>query len=235
MSARSKAQQAIFGMALAVRRGELSREEASPSVLKIADGDMTDKDIKDFAETNHEGLPDKVDEHCMFFNFEEYAARIYLTMIGVEENVGLNPGMNVPGMGNVSLPGGPGSQNSFTSQEVGSGDMPFGSKKKKKKKKTMESFMNFNAFNESEERNDIMKGGKGDELNSDDVNKDELAVGIAVESEHTEDKQSAEEIALDHLEENPKYYSELVKSGLADEPEALKLAKELFGISGAAQ
>jgi|TARA_R110000796_G_scaffold15005_1_gene48417 hypothetical protein len=46
--------------------------------------------------------------------------------------VGLNPNMNVQGMGAVELPGDPGSANSFATQKVGSGDSPEGKKKKKK-------------------------------------------------------------------------------------------------------
>ena len=53
----------------------------------------------------------------------------------VKENeagtVGLNPNMNVQGMGAVELPGNPGSANSFATQKVGSGDAPEGKKKKK--------------------------------------------------------------------------------------------------------
>lgn len=47
--------------------------------------------------------------------------------------VGLNPNMNVQSMGDVTLPGNPGSANSFDTQKVGSGDNPEGQKKKKKK------------------------------------------------------------------------------------------------------
>ncbi len=47
--------------------------------------------------------------------------------------VGLNPNMDVQGMGAVELPGDPGSANSFATQKVGSGDDPEGKKKKKKK------------------------------------------------------------------------------------------------------
>jgi len=39
--------------------------------------------------------------------------------------VHLNPGMNVPGMGPVTLPGDPGTQNAFTSQTTGSGDKAY--------------------------------------------------------------------------------------------------------------
>ena len=59
-----------------------------------------------------------------------------------------------------------------------------------------------------------------------DMNMDssELAMGIKVEMEHTEDMAVAKKIAMDHLAENPKYYSELKASGIeklqatSDEP-----------------
>jgi len=73
-----------------------------------------------------------------------------------------------------------------------------------------------------------MEGGKGDDLNSEDVDHDQLEVGIATEMEHTDDPEIAKEIALDHLAEDPKYYTKLVQAGLVDEPEALKLYRELL-------
>ena len=51
MPAKSKSQQRLFGMALAVRRGELKKSEVNDSVLSIVDSDMTDKQIEDFAKT----------------------------------------------------------------------------------------------------------------------------------------------------------------------------------------
>ena len=48
MPAKSKSQQRLFQMALAVRKGKLPRSKAWKSVLDIADGDMTDKQIEDF-------------------------------------------------------------------------------------------------------------------------------------------------------------------------------------------
>lgn len=62
MPARSKAQQALFGMALAVRKGELERSKASKEVLDLADSDITTKDLEDFASTKHRGLKDHVQE-----------------------------------------------------------------------------------------------------------------------------------------------------------------------------
>jgi len=77
---------------------------------------------------------------------------------------------------------------------------------------------------------DTIPGGKGDMKDSADVDGSELKVGIAVEIEHTDDKEKAEEIAMDHLTEDPHYYSKLIKAGLADEAPALKLAKELLNV-----
>ncbi len=72
-----------------------------------------------------------------------------------------------------------------------------------------------------------IKGGKGDNLNPESVDQKQLIVGVLIEMEHTNNPMIAMEIALDHLEENPKYYTIHIKSGLVDEPEALELAKKL--------
>ena len=42
-----------------------------------------------------------------------------------------------------------------------------------------------------------------------DVDPKELKMGIEVEMEHTKDKSVAKQIALDHLAEDPKYYTKL--------------------------
>jgi hypothetical protein len=55
----SKDQQKLFGLALSVTRGETPRSEVSAEVLKIVD-DMSEKEIRKFAKTSHEGLPKKV-------------------------------------------------------------------------------------------------------------------------------------------------------------------------------
>lgn len=74
---------------------------------------------------------------------------------------------------------------------------------------------------------DFIKGGKGDNTDYSSLDQDELEVGIKVEMEHTKDAELAREIAKDHLTENPKYYSELIKKGIVDEKDALDLAKKL--------
>lgn len=54
-------------------------------------------------------------------------------------------------------------------------------------------------------------GGEGHKLKPKDVDPAELKRGIAVEMEHTTDREIAKEIALDHLAEDPKYYTKLKK------------------------
>lgn len=62
MPAKSKAQQVLFGMALAVRKGEMKRSDVDKNVLDIVDGDMTNKEIEDFAKTSHKSLPQHLKE-----------------------------------------------------------------------------------------------------------------------------------------------------------------------------
>lgn len=66
MPAKSKAQQALFGMALAVRKGEMKRSEVNQNVLDIVDGDMTNKEIEDFASTSHKSLPQYLKESIKY-------------------------------------------------------------------------------------------------------------------------------------------------------------------------
>ena len=62
MPAKSKAQQKLFGMALAVRRGELKKSDVDSGVLDIVNSEMTDKEIEDFASTKHNGLKNHLKE-----------------------------------------------------------------------------------------------------------------------------------------------------------------------------
>ena len=52
----------------------------------------------------------------------------------------------------------------------------------------------------------------------------ELAIGVEVELEHTKDTEVAAKIAMDHLRENPKYYTELAASGI-EKPSAMQKIK----------
>lgn len=77
------------------------------------------------------------------------------------------------------------------------------------------------------EKDDVIPGGKADMMDDEQFDKDQLEIGIAVEMEHTNDRDMAKEIAKDHLQEHPDYYTRLIKAGLVDEPEAINLYKKL--------
>jgi hypothetical protein len=62
MPAKSKSQQRLFGMALAVRRGELKRSEVEDEVLDIVDGKMTDKQIRDFVADHEDELYNELND-----------------------------------------------------------------------------------------------------------------------------------------------------------------------------
>lgn len=62
-----------------------------------------------------------------------------------------------------------------------------------------------------------LKGGVGDATATSTVNPAQLAIGVQVEMEHTNNEKIATEIALDHLTEDPAYYTKLVAAGLAKE------------------
>lgn len=59
---------------------------------------------------------------------------------------------------------------------------------------------------------ELIGGSKG--VNPRDVDGKELSMGTKDEKEHTPNVRLAKQIALDHLKQNPKYYSKLNKAGL---------------------
>lgn len=63
-------------------------------------------------------------------------------------------------------------------------------------------------------KEDNLPGGKGDKIDPKSIDKEELKKGIKHEKEHTSDVKIAMEIALDHLAEDPKYYTNLSKAGI---------------------
>lgn len=85
-----------------------------------------------------------------------------------------------------------------------------------------------------------MKGGKADKLTLPKIAKKhkvpiedltlQLKLGIKTEMEHTDNKSKAKEIAMDHLAENPKYYTKLKKAKL-EEAIAKSLATAALGLS----
>ncbi len=56
-----------------------------------------------------------------------------------------------------------------------------------------------------------IKGGIADDRPDSSFNQKELNDGIIIELEHTDDKELSKDIAKDHLEEFPNYYTELKK------------------------
>jgi hypothetical protein len=63
---------------------------------------------------------------------------------------------------------------------------------------------------------DKMPGGLADEKTPDDFDQKELTMGLKVELEHTNDWMTAMEIAMDHLTEDPQYYTNLFQAGIAE-------------------
>jgi hypothetical protein len=61
------------------------------------------------------------------------------------------------------------------------------------------------------EYSEKIAGGKGDGRDPSDFDQKELLAGIKVELEHTDDIAIALEITMDHLTEDPKYYTNLAK------------------------
>jgi len=66
-------------------------------------------------------------------------------------------------------------------------------------------------------KNIKLSGGVGDNTPTEQVDPNQLSIGIQIEMEHTNDVAIAQEIAMDHLTEDPEYYTKLVKAGLAKE------------------
>jgi hypothetical protein len=61
------------------------------------------------------------------------------------------------------------------------------------------------------ERKDQIPGGLADKSDPSEFDSNQLAMGKKVEREHTNSDERATEIAMDHLKENPRYYSLLKK------------------------
>lgn len=68
MPSKSKSQQRFFGMVDAYKKGEM--KNASSKIKKAAKG-MSMSDVKDFAETKHKGLPEKVEEGKVILRMTE--------------------------------------------------------------------------------------------------------------------------------------------------------------------
>ena len=71
MPSKSKTQQRLMGLALAYKTGEIKAKYLSPEyadeIKKLAKS-MTEKQLRDFAQTKHKGLPEKVEERIKRFD-----------------------------------------------------------------------------------------------------------------------------------------------------------------------
>jgi len=114
MPATSKAQQRLMRMAYAYKKGELDSKEASQEVKDLADS-MALKQLKKYAATKHEGLPDKVDDN-------------------------LQPG-DVGGMGPIKFP--TATETGSGDVPAGQGDAEEEYEKKRRKMKHLKNFESF--------------------------------------------------------------------------------------------
>lgn len=92
------------------------------------------------------------------------------------------------------------------------------------KKLVAESLSDYNKIFER----DVIKGQIDTGLSVEDVDPKEFLVGLEVEKEHSKNLAVRKTIALQHLSENPKYYSEGMKKGIFDEPSAINIYKKYF-------
>jgi hypothetical protein len=76
------------------------------------------------------------------------------------------------------------------------------------------------------EEEEQLNEGKGKELHPNLIHPGELRMGIRVEMEHTDDIEKAKKIALDHIAENPYYYTALKLSGIENPTKPKEKAKK---------
>ena len=79
---------------------------------------------------------------------------------------------------------------------------------------------------DKEEQGEILQGGKGDGKSPLEFDPDQVLKGLEVEKEHTDDPLAAIEIVMDHLSEDPEYYTQ------KDSPEASAQAGASADVGG---
>lgn len=70
MPSKSKSQQRLMGLAYAYKSGDVKSKDLNPRYadeIKSLAKSMTKKQLRDFAETKHKGLPEKVEERILSF------------------------------------------------------------------------------------------------------------------------------------------------------------------------
>lgn len=91
-------------------------------------------------------------------------------------------------------------------------------------------------------KKDFLKGGKADKLSVEDIAKKhnvsvdkieaQIKMGKKVEIEHVKEKELAKEIAMDHLEEIPDYYTRLTKMEKEAKKELNLETKRFMALAG---
>lgn len=193
MPSQSKSQQRLMGVAYAVKSGDMPLSDVDASYrdkVKELVGGMSLKDLKDFAETKHDKLPEEVSEGVIKIDLKKTLSKIS-NAIGwkhdpkmrqellaafeedlkeimikhnyvVEDNIEEDLSAVTP-----SMLGGMGDVSSPNGDTPGSGDVPAGKSKAKKKKKQI---LNLQEFIEEKQQ---IKGfepeaGKGEQLGEGD-------------------------------------------------------------------
>ena len=140
MPAKSKAQQRLMGLAYSVKQGYMDIAQVGAEYkdkVKELVNSMSIEQLKDYATTPHEGLPDEVDS-------DSNESMGFATGSNGPQSIGM-PGM---GMGKIALP-------DLGTGATGSGDKPAGrgdaddeyeKEKKKKKKREKKLAKSFEAF-----------------------------------------------------------------------------------------
>lgn len=90
-------------------------------------------------------------------------------------------------------------------------------------KKNLDEFLDY--LNEDECIRSLKNQGKSKNQKDDKYDPIELEIGIEVEYEHLDSKEGSKEIAKDHLEEEPHYYTQVLAP---KEDEVMKKAKKIL-------
>lgn len=80
-------------------------------------------------------------------------------------------------------------------------------------------------------KEDLLPGGKGDNVSLSKFDPTEVKLGLSVEMEHTNDKKLAAEICKDHLTEDPHYYTKLKRAKLEEDHLGNPIQVSVVGIS----
>lgn len=183
----SKSQQALFGMAYSVKTGDKQLsdmpEGIRDEIQNIVDS-MTEQQIKDFASTSTEDLPDSVTE-----TLNKMDALGSMNIIWIQENA-----PEIPKKPRLKL------MSQLLAEDMGKAV----------------------GYNISQEQLIQAAESAGIDISSFDI--EELCIGVGVEMEHgtidpetnvtNDDLIATLKIAIAHLNENPKYYLELLASGI---------------------